>query len=185
MASQVTTPGQLAVLRYNAYPLGGSPCFSHMLISSTAPLEAELPYRSDMEPDDLERSAERVLELRRHLDQFFRTPGAGTGNQSLRLVVRIHGYNVPLNSVKNDYAAAERKFQRDAQRMATDPPDDYVLFVDYAWPSERIGAGGPCAGSGPCRWVCCCCSCWAAFSASPRMVWLPRWACCCWASASP
>jgi hypothetical protein len=118
-----------------------------MLISSTAPLEAELPYRSDMEPDDLERSAKRVLELRRHLDQFFRRPGAGTGNQCLRLVVRIHGYNVPLNSVKNDYAAAERKFQRDAQRMATDPPDDYVLFVDYAWPSERIGAGGPL------RWI--------------------------------
>jgi hypothetical protein len=147
MASTVSSPGQLALLRYCAYPSGQAPCFSHLLICSTAPLEAERPYRSDINADDLERSPERLLELRRHLEQFFRRPGAGGGDQRLRLVVRIHGYNVPLSSVEQEYADAERKFQGDARRMATAPPEDYVLFVHYAWPSERIGAGGPL------RWI--------------------------------
>jgi hypothetical protein len=147
MARLVTTPGQLALLRYHAYPSEQAPCFSHLLICSTAPLEAEKPYRSGIDPDDFERSRERLLQLRRHLEQFFRKQGAGGGDQRLRLVVRIHGYNVPLDSVEREYADAERKFQGDAQRMATAPPDDYVLFVHYAWPSERIGAGGPL------RWI--------------------------------
>jgi hypothetical protein len=147
MANTATSPGQLALLRYRAYPSEQAPFFSHLLICSTAPLEVERPYRSGLDAEDFERSAEQLLALRRHLDQFFRKPGAGVGNQRLRLVVRIHGYNVPLESVEQDYADAERKFRSDAQRMSTAPPDDYVLFVHYAWPSERIGAGGPL------RWI--------------------------------
>ncbi|QVL53334.1 MAG: alpha/beta hydrolase [Cyanobium sp. M30B3] len=147
MTSPAITPGQLALLRYRAYPSEQAPCFSHLLICSTAPLEAERPYRRGLDAGDFERSAEHLVELRRHLDQFFRKPGAGKGNQRLRLVVRIHGYNVPLASVKLEYDAAERKFQADALGMAKAPPDDYVLFVHYAWPSERIGAGGPL------RWI--------------------------------
>ena len=147
MVSTAITPGQLALLRYHAYPSAQTPCFSHLLICSTAPLEAERPYRKGLEAGDFEGSAKHLLELRQHLEQFFRKPGAGSGNQRLRLVVRIHGYNVPLASVEQEYAEAERKFQNDAQRLATAPPDDYVLFVHYAWPSERIGAGGPL------RWI--------------------------------
>ncbi|MFM7514395.1 MAG: hypothetical protein ACKO3F_13775, partial [Cyanobium sp.] len=143
MASTAITPGQLALLRYHAFPSTQAPCFSHLLICSTAPLEAERPYRQGLEAGDFERSAEHLLELRQHLEWFFRKPGAGSGNQRLCLVVRIHGYNVPLESVEQEYADAERKFQSDAQQMAASPPEDYVLFVHYAWPSERIGAGGP------------------------------------------
>ncbi len=62
-------------------------------------------------------------------------------------MVRIHGYNVPLKSVREEYKQAERKFRDDACRLTESPPDDYVLFVHYAWPSERIGAGGPL------RWI--------------------------------
>jgi len=88
-------------------------------------------------------SSGNLNELRRHLAQFFARPGAGTGNQRLRLVVRIHGYNVPLKSVEKEFSEAECKFADDARPMAASPPDDYVLFVHYAWPSERFGAGGP------------------------------------------
>jgi hypothetical protein len=63
------------------------------------------------------------------------------------VVVRIHGYNVSLKSAQEEYSHAEHKFQRDAQEMLKNLPDDYVLFVHYAWPSERIGAGGPL------RWI--------------------------------
>jgi hypothetical protein len=147
MDRMALTPSQLALLRYHAYPSEGSPCFSHMLISSTAPLEAEQMCRSDIDAKDLERSPQRFIELRGHLAQFLGRPGAGAGKQRLRLVVRIHGYNVPLKSVEKEYADAERKFKEDALRLAMAPPEDYVVFVHYAWPSERIGAGGPL------RWI--------------------------------
>ena len=61
----------------------------------------------------------------------------------MRLVVRIHGYNVPLSSVKREYHQAVRKFRNNAFQLTDSPPDNYVLFVHYAWQSERIGAGGP------------------------------------------
>ena len=147
MSGTALTPGQIALLEYQAYPSEEKPCFSHMLVCSTAPLEAELSYRGDIDAQDLQRSAANVLELRRHLEQFFGKPGVGGVAQHLRVVVRIHGYNVPLDSVKQEYVEAERKFQDDARRMAAAPPDDFVLFVHYAWPSERIGAGGPL------RWI--------------------------------
>ena len=147
MSGSEAMAGQLALLNYRAYPSEAEPCFSHLLISSTAPLEAELPFRSDIAPPELEDSAERFLELRRHLRLFFSRPGAGEGSRSLRLVVRVHGYNVPLKSVREEYAEAERKFQDDARHFNQTPPDDYVLFVHYAWPSEPIGAGGPL------RWI--------------------------------
>jgi len=140
MAPTAATPGQLALLQHHAYPSEQAPCCSHLLISSTAPLEAERSHRSDI---DWEGGAERLQQLRGHLQGFFQRPGVGSGNQQLRLVVRIHGYNMPLPSVEQEYAEAERKFQIDARKLAAAPPDDYVIFVHYAWPSERIGAGGP------------------------------------------
>lgn len=139
----MTATAQLALLEYRAYPEGPTPWFSHLLICSTAPLEAERPYRADLHAEDFAQSAERLEALRRHLNGFLQDPQAGVGKHRLRLVVRIHGYNVPLKSVRREYAEAERKFIGDAKRMADTPPDDYVLFVHYAWPSERIGAGGP------------------------------------------
>jgi hypothetical protein len=140
MAPTAETPGQLALLQHHAYPSEQAPCFSHLLISSTAPLEAERSHRRGI---DWEGSADRLQRLRGHLREFFQRPGVGSGTQQLRLVVRIHGYNVPLPSVEREYAEAERKFQGDARKLAAAPPDDYVIFVHYAWPSERIGAGGP------------------------------------------
>lgn len=141
-STTAASPGQLALLRYRAYPAQRPPCFSHLLICSTAPLEAERPYRSGV---DFEQSGELLQQLHTDLQGFLQRPGAGEGGQRLRLVVRIHGYNVPLSSVEEEYAAAERKFQADARAIGETPPDDYVLFVHYAWPSERIGAGGPLA----------------------------------------
>lgn len=147
MPSSEMSAGQLALLDYHAYTAEEGPCFSHMLICSTAPLEAELPFRSDMSTRELEGSADRFLLLRRHLRLFFAKPGAGEGSRRLRLVVRIHGYNVPLKSVREEYADTARKFQDDARHLAQDPPNDFVLFIHFAWPSERIGAGGPL------RWI--------------------------------
>ncbi|MEY3928518.1 MAG: hypothetical protein RLZZ516_228 [Cyanobacteriota bacterium] len=139
----MTAPAQLALLRYHTYPSAQDPCFSHLLICSTAPLEAERAYRPGITETVIEASAPKLAALRNDLQRFFNEPGAGEGRKRLRLVVRIHGYNVPLPAVEQEYAEAERKFHGDAQTMTVAPPDDYVLFVHYAWPSESFGAGGP------------------------------------------
>ena len=36
---------ELALLKYQPFPSEQNPCFSHMLVCSTAPLEAERPFR--------------------------------------------------------------------------------------------------------------------------------------------
>lgn len=141
----MASPAQLALLRYHAYPSPERPCFSHLLICSTAPLEAERPYRPGIDARVIEDSAPKLKQLRDDLRQFINQPGAGGRGKRLRLVVRIHGYNVPLPPVEQEYAEAERKFQGDAQTMTDAEPEDYVLFVHYAWPSESFGAGGAAA----------------------------------------
>lgn len=143
MSSTTRHPGPLALLDYQALPSVDTPCFSHLLVCSTAPLEAERPYRHDLTPTDLDGTAQRFQQLRTDLSEFFKRQITSGGPQHVRLVVRIHGYNVPLKSVRKEYERAQQKFRDDAARLRESPPDDYVLFVHYAWPSERIGAGGP------------------------------------------
>lgn len=139
----MASPAQLALLRYHAYPSAQAPCFSHLLICSTAPLEAERAYRPGIDTKVIEESAPRLRQLRDDLRQFFNRAGTGEHGKRLRLVVRIHGYNLPLPAVEQEYVVAEQKFHDDAQAMTESLPDDYVLFVHYAWPSEGFGAGGP------------------------------------------
>lgn len=147
MESTTANPGQLVLMRYQAYPSEEHPCFSHMLICSSAPLEAERPYRRDLDSEDIDSSTERVKTLRRDLKYFFSKPGAGSGERRMRVVVRVHGYNVPLKSVKEEYKLDQQRFQQHAAAMDLNRPKDYVLFIHYAWPSEHIGAGGPL------RWI--------------------------------
>ena len=142
-----TRQPELALLKYQPFPSAQTPCFSHMLVCSTAPLEAERPFRlALMQPDfraDFDNNAQNFAQLRTHLSEFFQRQQSNGKTQRVRVVVRIHGYNVPLTSVREEYKQAERKFRDDSCRLTESPPDDYVLFVHYAWPSERIGAGGP------------------------------------------
>ena len=151
---------ELALLKYQPFPSEQNPCFSHMLVCSTAPLEAERPFRLALTQSDFradfDNNAQNFAKLRTHLSEFFQRQQSNGKSQRVRVVVRIHGYNVPLQSVREEYKQAERKFRDDACRLTESPPDDYVLFVHYAWPSERIGAGGPL--------------CW--FRAMPMGLWL-------------
>ena len=120
-------------------PLASASCWC----ASATPLEAERPCRLDLTQADFDHTAQHFAELKTHLSAFFQRQQNSGRPQCVRLVVRIHGYNVPLSSVKREYHQAESKFTDDACRFTESPPGDYVLFVHYAWPSERIGAGGP------------------------------------------
>ena len=143
MSTTTQQPGALALLEYKPFPSERNPCFSHMLVCSTAPLEAERPCRLDLIQADFDHTAEHFAELKTHLSEFCLRQQNKGRPQSVRLVVRIHGYNVPLSSVKREYHQAVRKFRNNACQLTDSPPDNYVLFVHYAWQSERIGAGGP------------------------------------------
>lgn len=147
MSTTTQQPGVLALLEYKPFPSERNPCFSHLLVCSTAPLEAERPCRLDLTQADFDHTAHNFEQVKTHLSAFFQRQQHSGRPQCVRLVVRIHGYNVPLSSVKREYHQAETKFIEDACRLTESPPGDYVLFVHYAWPSERIGAGGPL------RWI--------------------------------
>jgi len=66
----MTAAAQLALLEYTAYPEEQPTWFSHLLICSTAPLDAERSCRADLHPKDFALSAERFLELRRDLERL-------------------------------------------------------------------------------------------------------------------
>ena len=69
-----TRQPELALLKYQPFPSAQTPCFSHMLVCSTAPLEAERPFRLALtQPDfraDFDNNAQNFEQLRTHLSEF-------------------------------------------------------------------------------------------------------------------
>ncbi|MFN9548033.1 MAG: hypothetical protein ACK6AD_13395 [Cyanobacteriota bacterium] len=134
--------GQLTILNYQSYPSTAPPRCSHLLISSTGPLEAEISYRPELQPDN---SKIFLINLRKDIDTYLQQVKDEKRRPNISLVIRIHGYNVPLKSIiTREFPEASQKLARDcaAPGMAS---DDYILFVHYCWPSERIFSGGPIA----------------------------------------
>lgn len=138
----VPETGQLSILRYQSYPTTAEPCCSHLLISSTAPLEAELRDRPELLPD---QGGLHLATLRSDIDSYLERTKDKEGTPQISLVVRIHGYNVPLKSIiSREFPEASQKLRQDCANTEVEI-DDYVLFIHYCWPSERILSGGPIA----------------------------------------
>ncbi len=147
----VTAVRHLAIVAHDGD--GHSACaeasrsFSHLLVCSTAPLNAENAYQEFLRPTDRRRAGlpdqtESGLDgFRRKLTAFLRerkdaqTPAV---DLKLKLVLNIHGYSTPLPSVRdNAYAITQAQFEQAAQAAAPQGGyGDFVLFIDYAWPSE-------------------------------------------------
>ncbi|MEB3258155.1 MAG: hypothetical protein VKN83_07560 [Cyanobacteriota bacterium] len=144
---------QLVVLDHKSY--GNA---THMLVSSSSPVNAEegaikLPQpsrvRLDGQPMILEDRTDRALsELRLSLKKFL--VGLNTSPQDrdsflqalkgkLKIVLNIHGYSTPLAGFhENAYQRTQIKFDRDQNAMAARGTiTDYVVFIDYSWPSEQ------------------------------------------------
>lgn len=135
------TIGQLAICQYQKYPASGLPCCSHLVISSSAPLEAEQKFHSGLLPD---RSKEFYDQLKQDISSYLQRFKSNDDPPVIRLVIRIHGFNVPLTDVLNlDFREASHKLAGDCTVM--DTANDFVLFVHYCWPSERMFSGGPLA----------------------------------------
>ena len=142
------------VVKYN-HELG--PNTFHLLVRSTAPDNAEEPaLSSGTLPPPLQDDSNRAIEaLREHLRRFLEhhekrqaNPNGVSAKRTkplIKLVFNIHGYSTPLlNFASNAYEISDAKFEADLNRMPSGgereqpvPFDDYVIFIDYSWPSEH------------------------------------------------
>ena len=79
---------ELALLKYQPFPSEQTPCFSHMLVCSTAPLEAERPFRLALtQPDcraDFDNNAQNFAQLRTHLSEYFQRQQSNGKSQRVR-----------------------------------------------------------------------------------------------------
>lgn len=125
-------PPQLVIKRYN---LNGT-AFAHCLICSTAPKNAESPYREDLSPDYSLDSLNHIKEaLKRFIESNWKNSGENI-LEKISIILDIHGFNVPLaNLEKNTYEPLAKKFELDTSGKSF---DDFVLFINFSWPSEQV-----------------------------------------------
>jgi hypothetical protein len=120
--------------------------FAHCLICSTAPKNAESRYReelwskrdSDYHRKLVAKSLENLENLKVSLTQFISDHWSQDGRgvlDKIKIVLQIHGFNVPLESVEEDYGRLSRKFYSDTSDKSF---SDYVIFINFSWPSEKI-----------------------------------------------
>lgn len=128
---------------------------AHLLVRSTSPENAEdaalqLPIQARNEI--LEDQTDLALQsLRTCLGKYLRetlsasngSSGPGSpaelqpgGKPAMKLILNIHGYSTPLlNFWQNTFQRTEQKFERDNKGRTY---EDFVVFIDYSWPSENL-----------------------------------------------
>jgi len=145
---------QLVVIDYTAFS-----DTTHMLVRSSAPTNAEegslrLPLQGQGETLR-DQTDEALRQLRSSLATFL--AGFRAGQQSsesflnalqgkLKIVLNIHGYSTPLpNFHRHAFLATKNKLARDRAALATSNQTfgDYVVFIDYSWPSEQAFSLSP------------------------------------------
>jgi len=144
----MTTIRQLVVIDYTA-----SSDTTHMLVRSSAPINAEdgslrLPLQGKgVTLNDQTDAA--LQQLRSSLATFL--AGFRASHQTsesflnalqdkLKIVLNIHGYSTPLlNFHRHAFLATKNKLARDRAALADSNQafGDYVVFIDYSWPSEQ------------------------------------------------
>lgn len=147
---------QLVVIDYTPYSDA-----THLLVRSSAPNNAEdgslkLPLPSKEGNLD-DKTDEALRELRRSLARFLQTFQSSHQNSEdflnalhnrLKIVMNIHGYSTPLpNFHRNAFLTTKQKLDRDRAKRAASGQSygDYVVFIDYSWPSEQIFSLSPCS----------------------------------------
>lgn len=132
--------------------------YTHMLVSSTAPANAEdgmlkLPRPRKGEEALGDKTEEALKAFRSSIDEFLAGQverlchtanalpsersevSAGMLAQKLKLVLNIHGYSTPLTDFRDrGYKISNTKIAKDVESK---PIADYILFIDFSWPSEK------------------------------------------------
>lgn len=139
---------QLAIVEHNRKVGTGNRHYSHLLVCSTAPLNAE---NSQLEclndsggtaaqfPDKTDSGLSALREQLRLFLQDCKARPVKASELKLNLVLKIHGYSTPLRAVlTNGYRISESSFQEALLTPPNRPESggDFLLFIDYAWPSE-------------------------------------------------
>ena len=124
---------QLVVKRYNS----NGKTFVHCLICSTAPKNVENPRLEALLPN-YSASLQYLDEIKQALKHFIEAQWYDSGKDVLKkisIILDIHGYNVPIEKLEKDtYEPLAKKFVSDTRGQDF---DDFVLFINFAWPSER------------------------------------------------
>ena len=135
MEQQIVKNPQLVVKRYHQ----SGTAFVHCLICSTAPKNAENQQREDLQAADYAGSIKSLDQIKQALRQFIQSQWHGNGENVLSkisIVLDIHGFNVPLASLeKNTYEPLVQKFKSDSDGKIF---NNFVLFINFSWPSERV-----------------------------------------------
>jgi len=131
---------QLAIVDYNCKAKS-----SHLLVRSTSPENAEdsaleFPIKlKDITFTD--KTDAGIREFRNSLKNFLQSKQINSLNEKLNLqiILNIHGYSTSLASFwNNSYQRNEQQFLDEKQEKKFDiKENDYVLFIDYSWPSEE------------------------------------------------
>ena len=150
---------QLVIKRYqkNEKP------FAHCLICSTAPLNAESHYRNDLSSKVSLDSSYPIAVIKRVLRDFIKAKWGESGKDVLNkisIVLDIHGFNVPFKSLEeNTFEPLAKKFEADVAKKNIEDFEDFVLFINFSWPSE------PIVKSKPIEWL-------EPIQAMPLMLWI-------------
>lgn len=132
---------QLEIRRYIPYKT----VFTHCLICSTAPINAEDKYRKDLSSKDSSYSIDLI---KSDLRNFIKAKWGESGEyvlDKINIVLDIHGFNVPFKSVERSYESLLNKFQSNVKGEKNF--DDFVLFINFSWPAEQIFT------SQVCEWI--------------------------------
>jgi pimeloyl-ACP methyl ester carboxylesterase len=134
---------QLMVVKHNPHLSTNT---VHMLVRSTAPTIAEAPAlaakdwpgdKQLTDPQELyDETDEALNDLREKLGNYIQS---NTSNPEIKIALNIHGYSTPLlNFANNAYEVSDAKFCADnLASVETNTPRDFVIFIDFSWPSEQ------------------------------------------------
>jgi hypothetical protein len=137
MNQQESKP-QLVIRRYNP----NKKPFAHCLICSTAPLNAESQYREDLSLNVFPDFSYPIADIKLVLRDFIKAKWGESGKDVLKkisIVLDIHGFNVPFKNLeKYTYEPLAKKFEADVAKKDIEDFEDFVLFINFSWPSEPI-----------------------------------------------
>ena len=128
---------QLALKRYEE----NKKTFAHCLICSTAPINAESHYRDDLSSKVSLDSSYPIADIKLVLRNFFKEKWGESGKDVLNkisIVLDIHGFNVPFKNCEDNYERLAEKFKADVAKKNIEDFEDFVLFINFSWPSEKI-----------------------------------------------
>lgn len=131
-----------------------SPYFAHALICSSAPINAEDQIRADLSADQADENLKRLKDDLRAFLLSEAAKGTTDISDKIKVVLNIHGYNMPLKSI-------EEGFEQNQKRFNTDTSDTPQTTMSCSSTTAGHRSASCCPNGKPGSWPCpirSCCS---------------------------